>query len=76
MDTRPLGETGHDSSILTFGAIALDSLDQSAANALVDEVVDAGVNHLDVAPSYGTAEVKLRPGLAKHREDVFLGCKT
>jgi aryl-alcohol dehydrogenase-like predicted oxidoreductase len=76
MDTRPLGETGHDSSILTFGAIALDSLDQSAANALVDEVVDAGVNHFDVAPSYGTAEVKLRPGLAKHREDVFLGCKT
>jgi aryl-alcohol dehydrogenase-like predicted oxidoreductase len=76
METRPLGSTGHESSVLTFGAIALDSLDQDAANELVGTVVDAGVNHVDVAPSYGTAETKLAPALDEHREELFLGCKT
>lgn len=76
METRPLGTTGHDSSILTFGAIALDSLDQDAANDMVDDVLDAGVNHIDVAPSYGDAELKLAPRLQDRRDEVFLGCKT
>jgi len=76
IETRPLGETGHDSSVLTFGAIALDSLDQAEANGMVDDVLDAGVNHVDVAPTYGTAEVKLAPKLQERRDEVFLGCKT
>lgn len=76
METRELGETGHDSSILTFGTIALDSLEQPAANEMVESVLDAGVNHFDVAPSYGDAEVKLAPKLGEHRDEIFLGCKT
>jgi len=76
METRPLGETGHESSILTFGTIALDSLGQEAANEMVEDVLDAGVNHFDVAPSYGDAELKLAPKLQEHRDEIFLGCKT
>jgi aryl-alcohol dehydrogenase-like predicted oxidoreductase len=76
MQRRPLGTTGHESSVLTFGAIALDPLEQSAADELVDEVLDRGVNHVDVAPQYGTAEVKLGPRLQARRDEVFLGCKT
>ena len=76
METRRLGNTGHDSSILTFGAIALNYLEQEDANDMVETVLDAGVNHFDVAPSYGDAEVKLAPKLAEHREKIFLGCKT
>lgn len=76
MLTRALGGTGHESSILTFGAIALDSLDQADANEMTKRVLDAGVNHVDVAPSYGDAEVKLAPTLADRRDEVFLGCKT
>ncbi len=76
MQTRRLGTTGHESSILTFGAIALDSLTQAGANRLVELVLDHGVNHFDVAPAYGTAEVKLGPKLREYRDDVFLGCKT
>ena len=76
MLTRELGETGHESSILTFGAIALDSLDQANANEMMERVLDAGVNHVDVAPSYGDAETKLAPTLADRRDEVFLGCKT
>ncbi|MFQ3294505.1 MAG: putative aldo/keto reductase-like oxidoreductase [Halobacteriales archaeon] len=76
MESRPLGDTGHDSSLLTFGAIALNYLEQQAANELVDSVLDAGVNHVDVAPTYGDAELKLAPKLQERRDEVFLGCKT
>ena len=76
METRPLGDIGHDSSILTFGAIALNFLEQDDANRMVEDVLDAGVNHFDVAPTYGDAEVKLAPKLNEHRDEIFLGCKT
>ena len=76
MQTRPLGRTGHESSILTFGAIALNFLDQPEADEMVETVLDAGVNHVDVAPTYGDAEEKLAPKLAERRDEIFLGCKT
>ncbi|MFB6222023.1 MAG: aldo/keto reductase [Halolamina sp.] len=76
MQQRPLGGTGQASSIAAFGAIALDALEPAAANRLVELVLDSGVNHFDVAPTYGDAERKLGPKLREHREEVFLGCKT
>lgn len=76
MQTRPLGDTGHESTVLTFGAIALSQLEQDAANAMVELVRRHGVNHFDVAPTYGDAELKLGPKLREYRDEVFLGCKT
>ena len=76
METRPLGTTGHDSTVLTFGTIALNWLEQEGANQMVEHVLDYGVNHFDVAPMYGDAELKLGPKLRQHREEIFLGCKT
>ncbi|WP_254546803.1 aldo/keto reductase [Halomarina pelagica] len=76
METRPLGNTGHDSSVLTFGAIALNYVEQDEANAMVEDLLDEGVNHVDVAPTYGDAELKLAPSLDAHRDEIFLGCKT
>lgn len=76
METRQLGRTGHDSTVMTFGAIALNWLEQEGANQMVEHVLDYGVNHVDVAPMYGDAELKLAPKLNQHREDIFLGCKT
>ncbi|WP_158059136.1 aldo/keto reductase [Halorussus halophilus] len=76
METRSLGDTGHDSTVMTFGAIALNWLEQEGANQMVELVLDRGVNHFDVAPTYGDAELKLGPKLRQHREDIFLGCKT
>ena len=35
-----------------------------------------GVNHFDVAPSYGDAELRLAPSVERHRERMFLACKT
>lgn len=76
METRPLGETGHDSTVMTFGAIALNWLEQEGADQLVELVLEHGVNHFDVAPSYGDAELKLGPKLRQYRDEIFLGCKT
>jgi aryl-alcohol dehydrogenase-like predicted oxidoreductase len=76
METRTLGATGRESTVMTFGAIALDLLEQEGANQMVEHVLDYGVNHFDVAPTYGDAELKLGPKLRQHREDIFLGCKT
>ena len=76
MDTRELGHTGQESSVLTFGAIVLDYLSQEGANQAVELVLSRGVNHIDVAPEYGDAELKLGPKLREHRDEVFLGCKT
>ncbi|AEH38468.1 aldo/keto reductase [Halopiger xanaduensis] len=76
METRPLGDTGHESTVATFGAIALNWLEQEGANQMVEQVLDYGVNHFDVAPTYGDAELKLGPKLRQHREEIYLGCKT
>ncbi|MFB6295577.1 MAG: aldo/keto reductase [Halobacteriales archaeon] len=76
METRPLGTTGHESTIVTFGGIALNWLEQEGANQMVELALSRGVNHFDVAPTYGDAESKLAPKLGQHREEIFLGCKT
>lgn len=76
MDTRTLGRTGQESSILTFGTIVLDWLTQEGANQAVELALTRGVNHFDVAPTYGDAERKLGPKLREHRDRIFLGCKT
>jgi aryl-alcohol dehydrogenase-like predicted oxidoreductase len=39
-------------------------------------VIDAGVNHIDIAPSYGEAELRLGPWMPQIRDQFFLGCKT
>lgn len=42
----------------------------------MERVIAAGVNHIDVAPSYGLAEERLGPWMARDRDRFFLGCKT
>jgi len=73
---RPLGRTGHHSSILAFGGFALSFLSAAESDAIVDDALHRGVNHFDVAPSYGDAELKLGPSVARHRARMFLACKT
>jgi len=76
MQKRRFGRTGHMSSIVIFGAFAVGKLDQKAADATLELVLESGVNHIDVAPSYDDAELRLGPWLEEYRERFFLGCKT
>jgi aryl-alcohol dehydrogenase-like predicted oxidoreductase len=78
MEKRRLGRTGHYSTVMIFGAAAFWEISPEDASSALDLVRAHGVNHIDVAPSYGQAEARLGPWLAtrKHRSEVFLGCKT
>jgi aryl-alcohol dehydrogenase-like predicted oxidoreductase len=76
METRQFGKTGHNSTVAIFGAYALSQATREDADAVMKDVMAAGVNHIDVAPSYGNAEVCLGPWMARHRDRFFLGCKT
>lgn len=76
METRRFGKTGHSSSIAIFGAFAVSQASQAETDVIIDSVIKAGINHIDVAPSYGHAESRLGPWMARERERFFLGCKT
>jgi predicted aldo/keto reductase-like oxidoreductase len=76
METRRFGRTGHMSTIAIFGAVSLGRISQDQADVTIQQVIDAGVNHIDIAPSYGEAELRLGPWMPKIRDQFFLGCKT
>lgn len=76
MQTRRFGRTEHRSTVAIFGAAAFYQVDQEAADHAMEQVIAAGVNHIDVAPSYGLAEERLGPWLERERQRFFLGCKT
>lgn len=76
MEKRRFGRTGHMSTVAIFGAVALGKVTQAQADEAMEKVISAGVNHIDVAPSYGDAEERLRPWLTRERKQFFLGCKT
>ncbi len=76
MKKRRFGRTNHMSTLAIFGAVALGQLDQPLADKTIRIVLDAGINHFDVAPSYGEAELRLGPWMGDIRENIFLGCKT
>ncbi len=76
MEKRKFGRTGHKSSVAILGAFAFSQATQQETDQAMEKVIDAGVNHIDVAPTYGHAEERLKPWMASERDRFFLGCKT
>jgi aryl-alcohol dehydrogenase-like predicted oxidoreductase len=76
MQTRRLGRTEHQSSVAILGCCALGWVGEQQAGELAAHALAAGVNHLDVAPSYGEAELRLGAHLPTFRDRVFLACKS
>ena len=72
----PFGRTGHESSRAVFGAAALGRVSQEKADAALELLLRHGVNHIDVAASYGDAELRIGPWMAEHRGRFFLATKT
>jgi predicted aldo/keto reductase-like oxidoreductase len=64
------------SSVLIYGGAALAAVDQETADRSVQLALDAGINHFDVAASYGDAELRLGPWMPRIRDRVFLATKT
>ena len=76
MERRRLGKLGHESSVLIYGAAALAEVTQDVADRSIQQALDAGINHFDVAASYGDAELRLGPWMPRIRDQIFLATKT
>jgi aryl-alcohol dehydrogenase-like predicted oxidoreductase len=70
------GRTNHESSRVIFGAAALSSVSQEVADRTLDVLMAHGINHIDVAASYGDAELRVKPWLRNARDSFFLATKT
>ena len=76
IEKRRFGRTGHLSTVTIFGAAALKNVTQAAADRALDLLLEHGVNHIDTAPRYGDAELRIGPWMRAHRSDFFLATKT
>lgn len=74
--TQPFGRTGHTSTRTIFGAAALGQVSQDDADRTLEVLLQYGVNHIDVAASYGDAELRIGPWMDRHRDTFFLATKT
>lgn len=77
MIRRPLGNTGLQVSILGFGAgpVGSPELSEPQAEALLNGVLDAGINLLDTAPGYGRSEERIGRYLQGRRHEFVLSTK-
>src|SRR5215471_114862 len=72
----PFGRTGHQSTRVIFGAAALSRVTQDVADRALDVLLEHGINHIDVAASYGDAELRVAPWLKRYPDRFFIATKT
>ncbi len=81
IETRPLGRTGTDVTILGYGAMELRGQPHGPATAdgdagrLLNEVLDAGINLIDTSPDYGRSEELIGRYVGHRRDEYFLASK-
>ena len=76
METRTFGRIGVKVSIIAMGGCGLGYEEQEEADKAFKLAMDHGINMIDVAPTYGNAEIRLKPWLEKYRNNFFLAVKT
>jgi len=74
--SEPFGRTVHHRSRVIFGGAALGRVTQDVADRTLEVLDRHGVNHIDVAASYGDAELRVAPWLKRDRGRFFLATKT
>jgi aryl-alcohol dehydrogenase-like predicted oxidoreductase len=83
LPTRVLGRTGLSVTVLGFGAMELGGdaggrarpLADEQAGAVLNAVLDAGINYIDTAPDYGESEARIGAHLSSRRDEFFLASK-
>ncbi len=82
MQTRPLGNTGLDLSVLSFGASSIGAefraIDVDEALRCVNVALDRGMNYIDTAPYYGRGMSEIMLGRVLptlNRDSYFLSTK-
>ena len=75
--TLDFGRTGHQSTRLIFGAAALFAATQPEADATLEQLLEAGVNHIDTSDVYGphvTNQI-IREALHPYRDGLVIATK-
>src|SRR5271156_2064285 len=49
---------------------------QDKADAVLELLLEFGINHIDTAASYGESELRIGPWMREHRKHFFLATKT
>lgn len=75
MEYRILGKTGLKVSRLGFGGIPIQRIDAEGTKALVQKMLDEGINYIDTARAYTVSEEYLGYALEGIREDFILATK-
>ena len=83
METRRLGTTGLDATLLGFGAMELRGprvwngrdITDSEADMLLNAVLDAGIGFMDTAPAYGPCEEWIGRFVGHRRNEYLLATK-
>lgn len=77
MERRPFGGSGLEVSVLGFGAghVGRADMPEEEAGRLLNGVLDAGLNLLDTAPSYGLSEERIGRHLHGRRGEFVLSTK-
>jgi aryl-alcohol dehydrogenase-like predicted oxidoreductase len=76
IEQQAFGQTGHMSSRIILGAAAFAEVTQAETDATMELALSFGVNHVDVAASYGEAEVRVGSWISRHGRPFFLATKT
>jgi aryl-alcohol dehydrogenase-like predicted oxidoreductase len=81
IETRPLGRTGTDVTILGYGAMELrghprgPAIEDDEAGGLLNAVLDGGINLIDTSIDYGRSEELIGHYLGHRRDEYFLASK-
>jgi aryl-alcohol dehydrogenase-like predicted oxidoreductase len=81
IQTRPLGRTGADVTILGYGAMELrgqprgPAIDDEEAGRLLGAVLDSGINLIDTSIDYGRSEELIGRYIGHRRDEYFLASK-
>lgn len=76
MENRIFGKIGVKVSVLTMGGCGIGYAEQEEADKAIKMAMDQEINIIDVAPTYGNAEFRLKSWIEKYRNQFFLSEKT
>lgn len=82
LPTATLGRTGLEVTKLGYGAMELRGgerarrdVDADTARAILNAVLDAGINFIDTSPDYGVSEELIGEHISQRRDEYFLASK-
>jgi predicted aldo/keto reductase-like oxidoreductase len=76
MEKRILGRTGLEVSVIGFGGIPIQGISDAAAERVLNEALDRGIDLIDTARGYSDSEAKIGRAVAHRRGEYTLASKS